>query len=166
MKDFWISVVSWKRTSCGRQLGLFCLHYLFVCCGWFSLSGRLRQDCQFPYALYLENMCWQPCLCLHLSYTSDLSSYWYVTQMLSCLFSFLVHLTWPWYMASYADQTVKSMQTGSMCVSNREVRHFILQTQPLSAVILAWFKGLFQCMQEKEPCMCRALRHSSLCGEW
>lgn len=103
VNHLWISVMSWKRTGCGRQLGMCCLHGLFVCCGsvgWFSLSRRLRQDCQLPYASYLENICWHPCPCLHLSviycmsYTSDLSSYWYVTQMLSCLFFCLLFI-WP-----------------------------------------------------------------------
>lgn len=61
--------VSWLSTrSSARQLGLFCLHCLFKCCGgvgWFFLSGRLRRDCHPPYAAYLENMRWhaRPCVC-------------------------------------------------------------------------------------------------------
>lgn len=69
LKKIFDRQVSWLSTrSSGRQLGLFCLHCLFKCCGgvgWFFLSGRLRRDCHPPYAAYLENMRWhaRPCVC-------------------------------------------------------------------------------------------------------
>lgn len=90
--------------------------------GWFFLSGRLREDCQFSYAIYLENSHWHLCPGLHLSviycrsYPFDLSSYW-VSQVLSLFFFFLFALVclttdnWIWPMASYVDQTYA--QTGS-----------------------------------------------------
>lgn len=85
----------------------------------FSWSRRLRRDCQFSYAIYLENTRWHLCLGLHLSviycrsYTSDLYSRWWAAQVLPLFFS-LVCLTtdyWIWHLASYADQT--EAQTGS-----------------------------------------------------
>lgn len=78
-----------------------CVCFLCAACskasravGWFFLSGRLRQDRQFSYAIYLENIRWHMCAGLHLSVTYcrfhifDLSSSWGTTQVLS-LFSFV-----------------------------------------------------------------------------
>ncbi len=156
MNNEWISVVTWKRTSCGSQLGMFCLHCLFVCCGslsWFSLSSRLRQDCQFPYASYLENMRWHQCLCLHLSviyymsYTSDLSSHWYVTQMLSCLFPSCSsdHRQMALAHGATCRSDGKVRADWLQCVSSRKVQILILQSQPLSHFYCDW-KAYYYCL--------------------
>lgn len=147
VNHLWISVMSWKRTGCGRQLGMCCLHGLFVCCGsvgWFSLSRRLRQDCQLPYALYLENICWQPCPCLHLSviycmYCTLLTFLLTDTLHRCCLVSFFVSCSSDHRQLGLAHGVVcrsdsKVSADWLQCVSNREVQHFILQSQPLTAV--------------------------------
>lgn len=140
-----IPILCWKRTSCGSQLGAFCLHCLFVCCGsvgWFSLARRLRQDCQFPYALYLENMCWHPCPCLHLSVI------YYVLH--SWPFFLLIRdadVALSLFLSRSSDHRQLGLAHGVICrsdskvsadwlqcVSNREEQHFILPSQPLTAV--------------------------------
>ena len=125
-----------------------------------------RQDCQLPYTLYLENMAWHPCPGFHLSviyymsYTYDLSSYWYVTQMLSRLFLSLLHLTtdnWVWHMASYADQTVKWVQTGSsLSAAERcSTSNYCISLSQQSFSPL--FKRLLHWLKEEYPSLCCAL---------
>lgn len=86
--------------------------------GWFFLSGRLRRDCQFSYAFYLENTRWHLCPGLHLSliycrsYTRDLFSHKWAAQVLCP--PPLVRLNtddWICPVASYAEQA--DVQTGS-----------------------------------------------------
>lgn len=67
-----------------------------------------------------------------------------------------------WRVVWYADQTGKPVETDSS-VTARAAPLPLLQSQPLTVVILAWFKGLLHCRQEKRA-ISSALSSIS-CGE-
>lgn len=111
MNYLWMSIATWEETDCVYFVRTAYLQARGV--GWFLSSWRLRQDCQFPSTAHLENACWHPCSCLHLSFiyrascTFDRSADWYVTQMLSCSCS-------PGRGRLYADETVESVQCSTL----------------------------------------------------
>lgn len=69
------------------------------------------------------------------------------------------------HMAQSADQDRKVGGERLHRVTATGVRLLLLQSQPLTVVILAWFKGLLHCQQERGPSLLAALyfiRGSSL----
>lgn len=82
------------------------------------------------------------------------------TDVVLSLFLSLVHLTtdnWVWHMVSYADQTVKSVQTGSSVSATEKCSTSYCRVSLSQQSLLPWFKGLLHCLQEKEPSSCCAL---------
>lgn len=176
LKKIFDWLVSWLSTrSSGMQLGLFCLLCLFKCCGgvgWFFLSGRLRRDCHSPCAAYLENMCWhaRPCVC---------QSFITLPKLLP-LFLLRGDADIVWISSCvrpsprlFGSGTWRCLQIKTGKVGGERLQRatatgvwlLLLWSQPLTVVILAWFKGLLHCQQERGPSLLAALyfiRGSSL----
>lgn len=161
----------WRPTVC------LCLCVCWGGVSWFSSSRRLRQDCQFPYASFLQDRTWHSCPCVHLSVTYCTSNSPYTFSRTDVTHTH-THTSLFYALSCWFDHRQTALADGTVCrsdrrvapdwlrfVSSRRMQLLVLHTQP-SQSLLVWVKGLLYRRQEGSILVLCALSKSCRTLGW